>query len=231
MASITDAVLTATSDPTQPMLTFYDDRSGERTELSALTLGNWAAKTANLLRDELGLAPGDEIVVDLPEHWQTAAVLLGAWWAGVTVVPGDGDARAVFTTADRLDEHPDAEEVVAVPLDPFGMGIADLPLGVVDFGPAVRIHGDGFTPGGTGDGFAGTSADDVLAAARTAAATAGIAAGDRVLSTRPWRDADDITANLLGPLVAGASLVAVAHPDEAKLADRTATERATLTLA
>lgn len=90
MATITDEILTATPDPTRPMLTFYDDDTGERTELSALTLGNWAAKTANFFRDELGLSPADTILVDLPEHWQTVAILLGAWWAGIGVVlPGD----------------------------------------------------------------------------------------------------------------------------------------------
>ena len=46
---------------------------------------NWAAKTANYFRDELGVARDFTIIVDLPEHWQTVAILLGAWWAG-----GDG---------------------------------------------------------------------------------------------------------------------------------------------
>ncbi|MFT4201817.1 TIGR03089 family protein [Gordonia sp. (in: high G+C Gram-positive bacteria)] len=233
MASITEAVLAAAPDPARPMLTFYDDRSGERTELSALTLGNWAAKIANFLRDEVGLAPGDRVVVDLPEHWQTAAVLLGAWWAGADVVPGGDtdDARAVITSADRLDAHPDAGETVVVPLDPFAMSAGDLPLGVIDFGPAVRVHGDAFSPaGGDGPALAGRPVADVLARAREAAAAAGIADGDRVLSTRGWRGADEIVAHLLAPLVVGASLVAVAHPDDAALTARAESERASLTL-
>ncbi|HKV19317.1 MAG TPA: TIGR03089 family protein, partial [Mycobacterium sp.] len=64
-------------DPVGPRITYYDDAKGERIELSTVTLANWAAKTANLLRDELGAGPGSRVAVLLPAHWQTAAVLLG----------------------------------------------------------------------------------------------------------------------------------------------------------
>ena len=40
-------------NPAGPRITYYDDATGERVELSTATLANWAAKTANLLRDEL----------------------------------------------------------------------------------------------------------------------------------------------------------------------------------
>ena len=58
--------------------------------LSALTLANWAAKTANLIRDEFGLTPGARVAVLLPAHWQTAAVLLGCWWAATLLRPHHG---------------------------------------------------------------------------------------------------------------------------------------------
>ncbi len=64
-------------DPVGPRITYYDDATGERIELSTVTLANWAAKTANLLRDELGAGPGSRVAVLLPAHWQTAAVLFG----------------------------------------------------------------------------------------------------------------------------------------------------------
>src|SRR5262249_8331331 len=48
-------------DPGRPLLTYYDDATGERAELSATTLANWVAKTANLLQDELALSPGDRV--------------------------------------------------------------------------------------------------------------------------------------------------------------------------
>jgi len=232
--SITDAILTATPDPTRPMLTFYDDKTGERTELSALTLGNWAAKTANYFRDELGVARDDTIIVDLPEHWQTVAILLGAWWAGATVAfAGEAaeDARVVVTSLARLDDYADAEELVIASLDPFGMGAGDLPVGVADFGPSVRVHSDNFTPGtDAAAALRDRSPSSVLEDARGAADAAGIGRGDRVLTTRTWNDAETVVANLIGPLTVGAGLVVVAHPDEERIAARAQTERATTTL-
>src|ERR671931_2549199 len=59
-------------DPARPLLTFYDDATGERAELSVTTFATWVAKTANLLRDDLGAGPGDTVSVDLPLHWQDA---------------------------------------------------------------------------------------------------------------------------------------------------------------
>ena len=41
------------SDPARPLVTFYDDATGERIELSVTTYANWVAKTASLLQDEL----------------------------------------------------------------------------------------------------------------------------------------------------------------------------------
>ena len=88
MANLTDSLLTPllSADPKGPRITYYDDAVGERIELSTVTLANWAAKTANLLRDELGAGPGTRVAILLPAHWQTAAVLLGAWWIGAEVV-------------------------------------------------------------------------------------------------------------------------------------------------
>src|SRR5262250_1034661 len=84
VGSLFDALVAP--DPTRPLLTWYDDGSGERTELSGATLANWVAKTANLLVDGAGLGPGDRALVLLPPHWQTAAVLLGCWSAGLSVI-------------------------------------------------------------------------------------------------------------------------------------------------
>ena len=91
-------------DPVGPRITYYDDATGERIELSTVTLANWAAKTGNLLRDELGAAPGSRVAVLLPAHWQTAAVLLGIWWIGAEVVLDGGHADIGLCTADRLPE-------------------------------------------------------------------------------------------------------------------------------
>lgn len=73
-----------------PLLTYYDDATGERTELTAHQLGGWAARSAGLLRDDCGLRAGDRVAVLLPPHWRTAAVLLGAWAVGCPCRSGPG---------------------------------------------------------------------------------------------------------------------------------------------
>ena len=42
------------TDAARPLVTFYDDATGERVELSVTTYANWVAKTAGLVQDELG---------------------------------------------------------------------------------------------------------------------------------------------------------------------------------
>ncbi len=231
--NITSTVFAAITDWSQPMLTFYDDATGERTELSGATLGNWAAKTANFLVDELGVGDGDDVLVDLPEHWQTAAILLGAWWAGASVRLGDADEEAAvaIVAPDRLDAHTVPDEVVVASLDPFALGVRDLPPGVVDFASAVRVHGDQFRPAPvSGPALGDLSAQEVVSQAREAAGAAGITAASRVLTTREWHTGAGLVTDLLAPLVVGASLVAVAHADTDRLASRTASERVTITL-
>jgi uncharacterized protein (TIGR03089 family) len=236
MTNLTAAVLDPLlrSDPMGPRVTYYDDASGERIELSTVTLANWAAKTANLLRDELGAGPGTRVVVLLPAHWQTAAVLLGAWWIGAEVVLS-GSADLALCTSERLDEADEAVaggEVAVLSLDPFGKPAPDLPIGVSDYATAVRVHGDQYTaevrPGAA---LAGRSVDEVLAAAADSAVASGLEAGDRVMSSLPWSTADDVVANLLAVFVAGASLVQVANPDPEALERRRVTEKVTKDLA
>lgn len=234
-ASVTTAVFDVVADWSQPMVTYYDHDSGERTELSAATLGNWAAKSANFFVDELGVTPGDELLVDLPEHWQTIAILLGAWWAGAHVRIDEADpatVAAVVTSADRIDAYDDVDELLVASLDPFAMGVRDLPVGVTDFASAVRVHGDQYTQRGpiTGAALDEKPVSAVVTTARAAATADGITAGARVLSTRLWRTGTEIIDNLLAPLVAGASLVAVSHPDPGRLDALGTSERVTVTL-
>ena len=136
-------------DPARPRVTHYDDTTGSRIELSGATLANWAAKTANWLRDELGVQPGDTVAVLLPPHWQTAGVLLGAWWCGATVTSSPANAQVALCGIDRIADA-GADEVAALGLDALGMGIPVLPPGVRDYASEVRVHGDTFTPGGPG---------------------------------------------------------------------------------
>ncbi|MBO0853983.1 MAG: TIGR03089 family protein, partial [Nocardia sp.] len=145
--TVTDALLgpILASEPAAPRITHYDDSTGARIELSGLTLANWAAKTANMIRDEFGAAPGARVAVLLPAHWQTAAVLLGCWWAGTEVVlHAAPDAELALVSAARLDEADAIAEVAALSLDPMGGPVPDLPVGVTDFATSVRGHGDQF---------------------------------------------------------------------------------------
>ncbi|BDY30366.1 TIGR03089 family protein [Mycolicibacterium mageritense] len=227
-ASVLDPLLAA--DPAGPRITYYDDATGERIELSAVTLANWAAKTANLLRDELGAGPGTRVAVLLPAHWQTAAVLFGVWWIGAEVVV-DGPADMALCTRDRLDEADDAVaggEVAVLSLDPFGKPADDLPVGVTDYATSVRVHGDQIVPERQpGPALAGRSAADVLAAAQTAAAAEGFTGSDRVLSTAAWDSPDAIIDNMLAVFAAGASLVQVTNPDPAAMDRRRTMEKVT----
>lgn len=231
-AALLDPLLRA--DPMGPRITYYDDATGERIELSTVTLANWAAKTANLLRDELGAGPGTRVAVLLPAHWQTSAVLLGVWWIGAEVVLS-GPADLALCTAERLDEADEAVaggEVAVLSLDPFGKPAPDLPIGVTDYATAVRVHGDQYAAEPRpGPALEGRSADELLAAASDSAAGSGLAAGDRVMSSLPWSTADEIVTNLLAVFVAGASLVQVANPDAGTLERRRATEKVTRDLA
>ena len=228
-AALLDPLLAA-PDRMGPRITYYDDATGERIELSTVTLANWAAKTANLLRDELGAGPGSRVLVALPAHWQTAAALLGVWWIGAEVVftaPSD----LALCTADRLAEADDAVaggEVAVLSLDPFGKPADDLPIGVTDYATAVRVHGDQVLPERVpGRAVEGRSVDEVLEAARLSAQTRGLVSADRVMSGRSWSTATDLIDNLLAVLASGASLVQLAHPDPSVLDRRRMTEKVT----
>jgi uncharacterized protein (TIGR03089 family) len=67
-----------------PVIVYYDDATGERAALSGSALRTWSARTANLLGSACGLGHGNLAAVLLPPHWQTAAVLFGAWSAGLS---------------------------------------------------------------------------------------------------------------------------------------------------
>ncbi len=220
------------SDPAGPRITYYDDATGERIELSTATLANWAAKTANLLRDELGAGPSTRVAVLLPAHWQSAAVYFGIWWIGAEAVLGsDGSADIALCTAERLaeaDEIVGMGEVAVLSLDPFGKPAPDLPVGVTDYATAVRVHGDQIVPERSpGPALNGRGAEEVLTVAREAAAAQGYTASDRVLSSAGWDTADALVEHLLAVLAVGASLVQVANPDPTLSERRRTTEKVT----
>ncbi|MFI5936668.1 TIGR03089 family protein [Actinoplanes sp. NPDC051494] len=223
-------------DPTVPLLTWYDDATGDRTELSGATMDNWVSKTANLLTDGAGLGPGDTAAVLLPPHWQTAAILLGAWSAGLAAAP-----TATPTPVDVLFTWPGgvpdaagwpAGDRYATGLLPLAMPLRELPPGYVEYTIEVRGFGDRFvapqpvTPDDLALG--GITHADISGTAGARARELGITAGSRVLI--------DATAHpdpldwLLAPLYAQASIVLCAGLDPSALAKRVDSEQVTLTL-
>jgi len=202
-------------DAARPLITYYDDATGERIELSAVTTANWAAKAANLLREECDVEPGTKVALLLPPHWQTAAVLLAAWWCGAEVVTDPGAAEVVLCDADRVDlalvDAP-PNGVVALSLDAFGKGIPGLPAGVLDFATEVRLQPDDFAPWqpvpDEAPALDGQTVSELLAAARAAVEARHLVAGSRVLSTLEW-SGEGLVTGLLAVLAAGASLVQV----------------------
>ncbi|TCW26853.1 TIGR03089 family protein [Dietzia cinnamea] len=215
-------------DPGAPMVTHYDQAAPSRVELSVTSTANWAAKIAGLLRDELGVTPGDVIVCDLPAHWLTAGVLLGAWWAGAEVRTGSADDAVVVVTVpdrlDRLDRHPTDVETLLMTTDPMGRPLAaagvEVPPGVTDLAEACRIHPDAFVPSGGGDlALDGLTLDQLA---------------DRALSGRALvagRERDDVVATLARVFASGGTAVLVtgADADDPAVAGIADTERTTLT--
>jgi uncharacterized protein (TIGR03089 family) len=231
------------ADPARPLITYYDDATGERTELSVATVDNWVAKTANLLVDGCGLMPGDRAVALLPAHWQTAAVLLGCWAAGVASAHAARSdkpepVQVSFAAVDRVEEARawPADERYALALAPLAAALREVPEGFVDYVTEVRQHGDRFVPvepvDPDTDALVGLprgaiSHRALAAAAADRAAGLGLTAGSRLLIVdspqAPARPLDW----LLAPLAAGASVVLCRNADPDKLATRAEQERIT----
>ncbi|MEV6010226.1 TIGR03089 family protein [Streptomyces sp. NPDC051976] len=239
-AALLDAALGG--DPGRPLVTFYDDATGERVELSVATFANWVAKTANLLQDDLGAQPGDRLALLLPAHWQTAVWLLAGFSAGVVVAPG-GDPAA----ADLVVSGPDTLEAalacrgerVALALRPLGGRFPQPPAGFADYAVEVPGQGDRFAPyAPVGPdapalelpGGEVLTAGEVVARARASAAELGLEPGARLLSGRAFDGWDGLAAGLLAPLAADASVVLCRHLDRLpadQLAKRKDAERVT----
>lgn len=210
------------AEAARPRLTWYDDATGERVELSGTTLQTWVAKTAHLLSADLGVAEGGTVAVDLPLHW-TAAV----WWLAVDAVgadladPGQGGTDVTVVGPDRLADPLDADEVVAVSLRPMGAPFdVDVPVLVHDFAAEVRNQPDHYP--------FDTRRDSALGGRAVAlAAQWSLASGDRLLVVERSGVAPDPVTDLGAALAADASVVWVRNPLLLLDVQRVATERVT----
>ncbi|MFF3319128.1 TIGR03089 family protein [Streptomyces sp. NPDC003035] len=231
------------ADPARPLVTFYDDATGERVELSVATFANWVAKTANLLQGELSASPGDRLALLLPAHWQTAVWLLACSSVGVTAELGGDPAGADYVVA-----GPDSLEAgltcsgdrIALSLAPMGRRFPAPPAGYADYAVEVPSQGDRFAPFVPVDADApallvdGTelSGIQLVERARADAEALGLAPGARLLSGRPYDTWDGLSAGLYAPLAAGASVVLCRNLDQLApeaLEKRVESERVTVT--
>ncbi|WJK38472.1 TIGR03089 family protein [Solwaraspora sp. WMMA2056] len=239
------------ADAGAPLLTCYDDATGERAELSATALGAWSARTAALLRDGCRLGAGDRAAMLLPPHWQSAAVLLGAWSIGVSVSirlaataglpvlePGaDEPLDAVFAARGRVDDWledvPEARHRFVLDVGARATPGAPPPEGYRDFlAEAARYAGLApqyalISPGDPAS-VDGTSYAQLRTVALGIAEQHDITAGDRVLV-----DADQHEHPLfwlLAPLTVGASVVVCVNMDPDLLDVRVGTEGVTRVL-
>jgi uncharacterized protein (TIGR03089 family) len=219
------------ADPGRPFVTYYDEASGERSELSRKSLANWVAKTHFLLRDELGLGVGDTALIALPPHWISLPAVLGALTAGLELTEA-GPADVAFVEPARLPA--DAADVYVVAPDSAAVGLGDhVPAGADDYVVAVRPQADKWPTvqleaGPDDPCLPGLTRAEAVAAAGRRAGALGAVEGARLLSTRPWAGPPDWIDALLVPLAVGGSVVFVRNGDEATVARRMQQERATL---
>lgn len=226
------------ADSGRPRITWY---GAGRTELSTASLANWSAKVAGLLVDELGGTTGNVVTVRTTPSWQTVPLLLGAWWAGMTVTDED-DPTAVAAFVDQGDDAA-ADEVFVVSGHPLGAPSTGVQDHQRDFSGAVLPQGDRFTPWGPGPdpempavltATGMTSVAELLEQAVESAAAIG--QGGRVFSVLDLTLPLGVTAGMLGALAADGSLVQIGpgFPDGTDLTARRAAvagdERATVTL-
>lgn len=202
-------------DPGRPFVTYYDEATGERTELSVTTYANWVAKTANLFVDELMLDPGDTVALRLPPHW-LGPVFLGALWSAGLVVAdeaGTSSALAVVGPEDVEAISGDAaDSVLACSLEPFaGRFREPLPEGVLDYGLLWPGQGDVFVP-------------------VSATPLPGPPADDRRILTDLDPTSSEGRHLLLGALAGTGSLVLLVNAGDGQWPVRSESERATVTI-
>ena len=204
-------------DGAGPFLTYYDDATGERIELSALTTANWVAKTANLLVDEYDLESGETVAIGLPPHWLGVIWALSTWSVGASLTSGTG--TLAITGPDFTIRG--SRETVASALLPLGGRFREpLPEGMHDYGAEVYNHPDVFVPfdppSPTSPAYDDLTHDDLIGTAEPVT--------DRILVTRDLAGRDGVGL-LVGVISGGGSIVLCRNLDAAKLERRVADEK------
>lgn len=139
------------ADARRPRITWYGP-GGERVELSAKTLANWVAKSANLFVDELdvhpgvGAEPGTRVLLALPVHWKAVVLDLAARAAGAAVSLDPKAPVEVVVTDTTEGSGAAADRVLVVALGALARSYVG-PLGDgIDYAAEVAGHDDVFVP-------------------------------------------------------------------------------------
>lgn len=121
----------AATSGADPFVTWYGG-DGSRIDLSVTSFTNAVAKLAGLLNNELAVAPGNTLLLDLPRHWQLSVWLAAADALGMDIEQaGTGvNAADVIATTDPRCELPG--EKVLVPTSAMGLPGPSAPVGFVD---------------------------------------------------------------------------------------------------
>jgi uncharacterized protein (TIGR03089 family) len=236
----------------QPYLTFYDDDSGERTELSYATFDNWTAKTANLLAEQLGVRPGKPVATVLGTSWIAVVAAFACWKVGAALWPIDAralresdslpQANATFLREDLLGTYRglQRQDVIAVGSGPAGRLATDVgdvvryAEEVAAFGddyddPAVALDDDGLVVPGSRGAHVRLDQHGLLAAADALGAW-GLSEGDRLLCAVGTASVEGLVLACLGAFAAGASVVLVRGQQPGGFWQRVITERVTLAM-
>jgi uncharacterized protein (TIGR03089 family) len=224
-----------TAEPARPFVTYYDETTGERSELSVRSLANWVAKTHFLLTEELGLGVGDTAFIALPAHWISVPAVLGCLTAGLSLTDVADGAAVGFvspTTAGVAAGVPDVY-AIAPTSAAVGFGAAVPPSGAEDLVASVRPQADAWAgvrmPASDADPcLPAMSRGEAVEAARSRAGELGLSDGGRVLSTRDWSGPADWLDTLLVPLVLGGSVVYVHGASDEVVERRMSQERASV---
>lgn len=214
-----------------PLITYYDLRLGERTELSGVTVSNWVDKTCNLLTDEYELDLGDIVLLDVarshPGHWVTACLELACWRLGVTVALDDGaGARLVVAGPEYAAATEQATrlgaDLLACSLHPLGLPFTEsLPSGVTDYSLEVRGQPDQYAAMPVSPDELAWRSDEVRLSQAEIGAVEGSSQRRLLRPSSPWPTARD---GVLAALVGGGSVVVVVGDDEPALDRIRATE-------
>lgn len=184
--------------------------------LSSSDFHELVARTASLLVDGCGLESGSTAAVLAPAHWETAAVLFGAWSAGLAVSfqpastaglrPVTGPYDVLFVSADRersmLEDMPEASSRFIIG------ACSTLPAGYRSFAASLPSSAGSPVTFPSPDTWATTDGSTYRewgAIAQEIASSRGYRPGDRV-HINPAVDEEPLLW-LLAPLVGGASIV------------------------